>query len=328
MRSNLFVGLDTAKGLAVAWQIPFIGVHHMQAHLLTPRLVSSLNGKSKSWSELTSPKFPFMSLLISGGHTLLVNSTSLTHHHVMANTSDIAIGDALDKSARAILPDSVVRKTPGSSFGKVLEQFAFPNGPTDYTMYNPPKKRGDEIVPYESKWGWSFTMPLANSREPRFCFSGIPSAIGKIVKAREEKGEDIGDEERMGLARAVMQVSFEHLASRIVMALESLTERGRKDANTLVVSGGVASNRFLMTVLRSFLRARGYGHVKFVVPPPYLCTDNAAMIGWAGIEMFEMGWRSDLSSQAIKEWSLDPTAEDRGIMGAPGWKKDTSQIQP
>ena len=83
-----------------------------------------------------------------------------------------------------------------------------------------------------------------------------------------------------------------------------------------------------MTILRSFLDARGFGHLELVVPPPYLCTDNAAMIGWAGIEMYEMGWRSDLSCRVIKRWSLDPKAEDGGILGIPGWRKDTNQIQP
>lgn len=326
MRSNLAVGLDTAKGLAVAWQLPLVGVHHMQAHLLTPRLVSSLNGRS--WQELTTPRFPFMSLLISGGHTLLVNSTSLTQHSILADTVDMAVGDAIDKAARAILPDHVVQKSSGATFGNLMEQFAFPNGPADYAEYKPPMTRGEEIVPHGSKWGWSLSTPLANTREPRFSFSGIPSTVDRVVGERKKKGEDTCEEERVDLARAVMQVSFEHLASRIVMALEAIPERRRRDINALVVSGGVAANLFLMTVLRSFLEARGFGHIKFVFPPPHLCTDNAAMIGWAGIEMYEMGWRSDLSCRVIKRWSLDPKAEDRGIMGAPGWRKDTSQIQP
>lgn len=325
MRSNLSVGLDTAKGLAVAWQIPFVGVHHMQAHLLTPRLVSSLNGRS--WEELTMPRFPFMSLLISGGHTLLVNSTSLTDHQTMVETSDIAIGDAIDKAAREILPDSITQKSKGGTFGKLFERFAFPNGPDDYTTnYVPPKTRGDEMVPRRSVWGWSFTTPLANTRDLRFSFAGVPSTVGKIFAEKQKKGEIVSDEERMHLARAVMTVSFEHLASRIVMALESMKGKKKRDTNTLVLSGGVAANKFLKHVLRSFLDARGFGHVKFVVPPPYLCTDNAAMIGWAGLEMYEMGWRSELSSRVIKKWSLDSKAEGGGIMGPSGWKKGPVQI--
>lgn len=327
MRSNLAVGVDTAKGLSVAWQIPFVAVHHMQAHLLTPRLVSSMNGQSSSEPKPNTPRLPFASLLVSGGHTFLVNSTSLTQHRVMADTCDLALGVALDKTARTILPDDVVQKNPGSSFGTLLEQFAFPNGPADYAGYKPPKSRGEEILPYVSEWDWSISMPLANSREPRYSFTGIPSTVDRIMGGKKKRRESISDEERVHLARAAMQVCFEHLASRTTMAMVAAAERGERKTNTLVVSGGVAANRFLMTVLRSFLDARGFRNVKFDIPPPYLCTDNAAMIGWAGIEMYEAGWRSDLGCRIIRSWSLDPDAEDGGIMGADGWVKDSGQTR-
>jgi N6-L-threonylcarbamoyladenine synthase len=327
MRSNLAVGVDTAKGLSVAWQIPFVAVHHMQAHLLTPRLVSSMNGQSSSEPKPNTPRLPFASLLVSGGHTFLVNSTSLTQHRVMADTCDLALGVALDKTARTILPDDVVQKNPGSSFGTLLEQFAFPNGPADYAGYKPPKSRGEEILPYVSEWDWSISMPLANSREPRYSFTGIPSTVDRIMGEKKKRRESISDEERVHLARAAMQVCFEHLASRTTMAMVAAAERGERKTNTLVVSGGVAANRFLMTVLRSFLDARGFRNVKFDIPPPYLCTDNAAMIGWAGIEMYEAGWRSDLGCRIIRSWSLDPDAEDGGIMGADGWVKDSGQTR-
>lgn len=73
--------------------------------------------------------------------------------------------------------------------------------------------------------------------------------------------------------------------------------------------------------LRSFLDARGYGHIKLVFPPLELCTDNAAMIAWAGMEMYEAGWESELSCQSIKSWSLDPASEDGGVLGVSGWKR-------
>lgn len=323
MRANLFVGLDTAKGLAVAWQIPFVGVHHMQAHLLTPRLVSSVKGRT--WADLTIPKFPFMSLLVSGGHTLLVNSTSLTEHEVMANTADNAIGDAIDKAARLILPESVIQTEQSTAYGKILEQFAFPNGPRDYSNYSPPMSRGDELIPYQSKWGWSLTTPLANSRDMRFSFSGIGTAVERIVSEKRKAGQELCEEERVDLARATMQTSFEHLASRLVIGIQSIPRWKQRALETIVISGGVASNKFLMTVLKSFLEARGYGHLKFVSPPAYLCTDNAAMIGWAGIEMFEMGWRTELSARALKKWSLDVRDEEGGLLGPVGWSKHRAQ---
>ena len=137
MRSNLFTGLDTAKGLAVAWQKPLIGVHHMQAHALTPRLVAALQtfGTLRKKDKLpekslgrinVEPEFPFLSILASGGHTLLIHSASLTDHEIMASTSDVAIGECLDKIARIVLPAEVLQKAGNIMYGALLENFAFP----------------------------------------------------------------------------------------------------------------------------------------------------------------------------------------------------------
>jgi len=90
---------------------------------------------------------------------------------------------------------------------------------------------------------------------------------------------------------------------------------------TLVVAGGVARNGFLRHVLRSLLDARGHAAVDVVVPPAGLCTDNAAMIAWAGMEMFEAGWRTGLEVLARRKWPVDP-AQEGGILGADGWIRD------
>ncbi|GAB1215670.1 hypothetical protein ATERTT37_004862 [Aspergillus terreus] len=326
MRANLFVGLDTGKALSVAWQIPFVGVHHMQAHLLTPRLVSALSHNQDNTPTTTpspiTPEFPFLSILVSGGHSILVKSASITEHEVMASSADIAIGESLDKSAREILPDDLLANAKNTMYGKILEQFAFRNGPIDYADYQPPKKRGDEVVKRETPWGWSLTTPFANTRHLQFSFSSIASAVTKIVAQKQKAGETLSHDERVDVARESMRVCFEHLASRTVIALEALRAQPEsQEIKTLVVSGGVAANRFLMTVLRSFLDVRGFGHVDIVAPPPYLCTDNAAMIGWAGIEMFEAGWRTDLGIRALRKWSLDPQADDGGVLGPNGWQR-------
>lgn len=322
MRSNLAVGIDTAKGLAVAWQRPFIGVHHMQAHLLTPRLVSALGGNGSS----VQPEFPFLSILVSGGHSMLVHSRSLIEHEIIASTVDIAMGETLDKSAREILPESLLQDAKTTMYGKMLEKFAFPNGPADYADYRPPKNRGEEQIRRESPWGWSITTPFANTRYLQFSFSCISSTVSRIFQERAKAGrESMSNDERIALAREVMRVCFEHLASRTIIALETLKQKrlhgqsNDEEIKTLVVSGGVAANKFLMTALRSFLDVRGFEQVRIVAPPPYLCTDNAAMIGWAGIEMFEAGWSTDLNAKAVRRWTLDPQAEDGGILGIDGW---------
>ncbi|UCK59152.1 hypothetical protein AFCA_001976 [Aspergillus flavus] len=327
MRANLFVGLDTGKALSVAWQVPFMGVHHMQAHLLTPRLVSSLRQDQEtsnhtSPSPPVTPEFPFLSILVSGGHSNLVKSSTLTDHKIMASTADIAIGESLDKSAREILPSSLLQSAKNTMYGKMLEEFAFPNGSADYADYRPPMNRGEELIKRETPWGWSLTTPFANTRNLQFSFSSIASAVKRIITQKENSGQRFSHEERVDMARESMRVCFEHLASRTIIALETLRQQKPEDeVKTVVVSGGVAANRFLMTVLRSFLDVRGFGHVDIVAPPPYLCTDNAAMIGWAGLEMFEAGWRTDLSARALRKWSLDPQADDGGVLGPSGWQK-------
>jgi N6-L-threonylcarbamoyladenine synthase len=339
MRSNLSVGLDTGKALSVAWQIPMVGVHHMQAHLLTPRLVSCLdnaaaaeaenkkNGTSSdsgggSVGSAASPSFPFLSILVSGGHSILVHSKSLVNHKIMASSEDIAIGEALDKSAREIIPAELLSEATNTMYAKTLEKFVFPNGAADFADYNPPLNRGEEVanMKKQSGYGWSVTVPFANTRALQLSFSSIASMVNKIVKAR---GESLSHLERVELGRETMRVCFEHLASRTIIALEQLrlSHVGDEEVKTLVVSGGVAANRFLMAVLRSFLDVRGFGDVRIVAPPPFLCTDNAAMIGWAGIEMFEAGWETSLGVRALRKWTLDPEAEDGGVLGPGGWVK-------
>ena len=320
MRSNLSVGLDTGKALSVAWQIPMVGVHHMQAHLLTPRLVSCLENETNPDPPALEPEFPFLSILVSGGHSMLVQSSRLTDHKILATSEDIAMGEALDKSAREIVPASLLQDAKSTMYGKTLEKFVFPNGMADFANYKPPATRGDELAKHTSRWGWSVTTPFANTRMLQFSFSSISSMVGKIVN-KNSTNTQMSHDERVDLGREVMRVAFEHLASRTVIALETLRPHntGKDKIQTLVVSGGVAANQFLMKVLRSFLDVRGFEDIKIVAPPPYLCTDNAAMIGWAGIEMFEAGWRSNLSCRPLRKWSLDPQAEDGGILGPGGW---------
>ncbi|CAG7991886.1 unnamed protein product [Penicillium salamii] len=323
MRSNLSVGLETGKALSVAWQIPMVGVHHMQAHLLTPRLVSCLDNQSNPDPPAVAPELPFLSILVSGGHSILVQSTHLTEHKILAASEDIAIGEALDKSARDIIPAELLQGAKSTMYGKTLEKFVFPNGEADFADYKPPMTRGDELAKRESKWGWYVTTPFANTRALQFSFSSVSSMVGKIVTRRSAEG-GLSHDERVDLGREVMRVAFEHLASRTIIALETLRPHntGKDKIQTLVVSGGVAANRFLMKVLRSFLDVRGFGDIQIVAPPPYLCTDNAAMIGWAGIEMFEAGWKSSLACRPLRKWSLDPQADDGGILGPGGWVQE------
>ena len=323
MRANLNTGLDTAKGLAVAWQVPLLGVNHMQAHALTPRLVSSL--KVDDDSRAPEPAFPFLSLLISGGHTMLVHSRGLCDHQILAKTSDIAIGNVIDKCARDILPTSTLGTTGIVTYGRLLEDFAFPGGLEDYG-YIAPSTRGEEIKVKDTGYGWNFTPPLSQTRAGakdnlmEFSYSGIGSTVKRVMMTKPE----ISDIERRILARETMRVAFEHLASRLLIALQS---QEMKTMDTVVVSGGVASNQYLKHVLRANLDRRGFEHMRLTFPPPSLCTDNAAMIAWTGLEMWENGWRSDLEISSLREWAIDSADQDGGVLGAVGWMSMQSGLE-
>ncbi len=255
MYSSLSTGIDTAKGLAVAWSVPLVAVNHMQAHALTPRLVTALEETPNPTQQCD---FPFLSLLVSGGHTLLVHSKALIDHATLASTTDIAIGDYIDKLARCILPPALILESREIMYGRLLERYTFLYGPGDYN-YTAPAGRGEEITPKATQWGWGLTVPLAESRhgskrpggstsKMEFSFSGLGSAVRKIC---EDKGAEMEETERKDLGRHGMRVAFEHLASRVVMALTRL--KGQHVAgvdngnavNTLVVSGGVAANGYL-----------------------------------------------------------------------------------
>lgn len=256
MRSCLITGLNTGKGLAVAWQVPLVGVHHMQGHALTPRLVSAL----ASGSTPPTPRFPFLSLLVSGGHTLLLHSSALNEHSILASTTDIAIGDMLDKVARYILPDAVTE----SMYGRLLETFAFPDSAdTDYN-YTSPSTRAEDLAPRETRWGWSMPVMLAKSqsgsksRSMMYTFSGLQSVVERLCDGGR-LGEMSADE-KVELAREVMRAAFEHLASRVVLALRQ-GRAGFDAIRTLVVSGGVAANGYLrtMSVVFSFRAPSAFG---------------------------------------------------------------------
>lgn len=317
---NLSVGLSTAKGLAVAWDVPLVGVHHMQAHALTPRLARALkmamplDEGAATAGHPGGPDFPFLSLLVSGGHTQLVHSRSLTDHRIAVNSADVAVGNLLDQAARVILPPEVLDASEDVMYGRTLEAFAFPEGgtPDEYAFFQPASCRGDELRDPATGYDWMLPLPFRQTRRLAYSFTSIGTTVTKIGQAKP----DMDVEERRVLARHTMATAFRHLAGRICLALDDVP--ALREASTLVVAGGVACNRFLMHVLRSTLQAWGHGHLKLVVPPPALCTDNAAMIAWAGMEMYEAGHHTDLSVLAINKWPMDPE-QGPGIMGAPGW---------
>ena len=216
----------------------------MQGHALTPQLVSALT----SGSTLPTPSFPFLSLLVSGGHTILLHSSGLNDHSILASTVNVAIGDMLDKIARCILPDEVIASSGEIMYGQLLEKFAFPDLADTNYKYTSPSTREEDLARKQTCWGWSLPVMLAEtksgskSRSMLYSFSGLGSAVERLCDGG--RAGEMSADEKVELAREAMRVAFEHLASRVVLALRQ-GRAGFDAIRTLVVSGGVAANQYL-----------------------------------------------------------------------------------
>ncbi|MES3099974.1 tRNA (adenosine(37)-N6)-threonylcarbamoyltransferase complex transferase subunit TsaD [Sphingomonas faeni] len=277
---GVMVGLVTGKALAHAAGKPLIAVNHLEGHALSPRL---------SDPDL---EFPYLLLLVSGGHCQLLLVEGVGAYRRLATTIDDAAGEAFDKTAK-------------------LLGLGFPGGPAverAAALGNP------KAVP--------LPRPLKGSAEPHFSFAGLKSAVARVV----------GQYSPEDLAASFQAAVVDCLIDRTTKALQKLpfvssevetpiprgdfstaleANGGRDGARTrrptaLVVAGGVAANTAVRGALQTLASAHG---LRFVAPPLWLCTDNAAMIGWAGAERFAAGLTDPLDVAARPRWPLDPNAE-------------------
>jgi len=247
---GVMVALLTAKGIALSADKPLVAVNHLEGHALSPRLVDP------------DLDFPYLLLLVSGGHCQLLEVQGVGEYRRLATTIDDAAGEAFDKAAKLLgLP------YPG---GPAIEQLA--------------KQGNPAAVP--------LPRPLVGSGEPHFSFAGLKSAVQRAVAS--------GDYSPADIAASFQQAVVDCLVDRTRLALE------RTAAPALVVAGGVAANSAIRSALQHLALDAGRG---FSVPPAWLCTDNAAMIAWAGAERFELGLCDDLATPARARWPLDPDAE-------------------
>lgn len=248
---GVMVGLVTAKALAMAANKPLIAVNHLEGHALSPRLVDA---------ELD---FPYLLLLVSGGHCQLLRVNGVGDYDRLATTIDDAVGEAFDKSAKIL-------------------GLGFPGGPAVELA----ARSGDaKAVP--------LPRPLKGADEPHFSFAGLKSAVLRAQASGQYRPEDV--------AASFQQAVVECLEDRLEYSLERM-----EPTSALVVAGGVAANE----AIRAMLGRLAVRHaMRFVAPPHWLCTDNGAMIAWAGAERLAAGLTDPLDIAARPRWPLDPKAE-------------------
>jgi N6-L-threonylcarbamoyladenine synthase len=249
---GLLVGTGFAKGAAIASGVPYLAINHLEAHALTARLPGAF-----------AVGFPYLLLLVSGGHCQCVAVEGVGQYRRLGGTLDDAVGEAFDKTAKIL-------------------GLGYPGGPAL------------EGLAYEGVARFDLPRPLLRRPGCDFSFSGLKTAVAQLVA-------DYGDGALPRQVAADVAASFQAavadiFADRLDHALDAFPA-----ANAVVVAGGVAANLLLRARLTEVAQARGKA---FVAPPLRLCTDNAVMVAWAGIERLRAGFESGLDAPCKPRWPL------------------------
>jgi len=245
----LLVGAAIGRSLAWSWGVPAVGVHHMEGHLLAPML------------EKPAPRFPFVALLVSGGHSMLVQVDGIGDYRILGDTLDDAAGEAFDKTAKLLGLDY-----PG---GPVLAKLAEQGDPQRFT----------------------FPRPMTDRPGLDFSFSGLKTFA---LTTAQTQGND--EQTRADIARAFQDAVVDTMVIKCRRALQA------SGSGRLVVAGGVGANRALREGLRAMAAESG---AEVFYPRLEFCTDNGAMIAYAGACRLQAGQRQDLQVEVRPRWSLE-----------------------
>lgn len=249
----LLVGASVGRSLAYAWDVPAVAVHHMEGHLLAPML------------EDEKPEFPFLALLVSGGHTQMVRVDGIGQYEVMGESIDDAAGEAFDKTAKLLGLD-------------------YPGGPRLSKM----AQAGDSNR-------FTFPRPMTNKPGLDFSFSGLKTFAANTIAANSIEGV-VDQQTKADIARAFEDAVVDTLAIKCKRALK---ESGLK---RLVIAGGVSANTHLRAQLAHLMKSRG-GQVFY--PRLEFCADNGAMIAYAGMQRLKANQTVGLEIGATPRWPMD-----------------------
>lgn len=249
----LLVGATVARALAYAWEVPAVGVHHMEGHLLAPMLDDN------------PPCFPFVALLVSGGHTQLVRVEGVGQYTVIGESVDDAAGEAFDKTAKLLGLDY-----PG---GAALSRLAEQGAPGRFV----------------------FPRPMTDRPGLDFSFSGLKTFAANTLNAVLKTELTLSEQTKADIAYAFQDAVVDTLAIKCKRALK---ETGYK---RLVIAGGVSANKKLRESLTQMMKNLG-GEVFY--PQPQFCTDNGAMIAYAGLLRLKQGQHSGLAIDVKPRWAM------------------------
>jgi tRNA threonylcarbamoyl adenosine modification protein TsaD len=254
----LRVGAQRACQLAMEQNKPFVGIHHLEAHILMARMES----KELEW--------PFLSLLVSGGHCQLLKCEGVGIYSIIGGTLDDSLGECFDKTARLLgLP-------VGGGGGPAVEALA---------------KEGDpNAIP--------LTIPLLKRKDCDFSYAGLKTNVRRAaeklaVERGVESAVELPNQDKADIAASFQNTAIKHLEQRLERAMKMME---KDDIRTLALVGGVAANKELGGRLKALCETRGWS---LVVPPPRLCTDQGAMAAWAAIERLKLGSSDDPSNQDV-----------------------------
>ncbi len=257
---GLIVGCQFGKGMALGTGRPFLAINHLEAHALTARLPGLTE---------TGAPFPYLLMLLSGGHSQCIAVQGVGAHVRLGGTVDDAAGEAFDKVAKLL--------GLGWPGGPALERLAQGGDPAAFPLPRPMLRRA----------GCDFS------------FSGLKTAVAQIVAQSGAQG-GLTDQQRADLAASFQRAVTDVLADRAVHAMAMMRER-HPDASLLVVAGGVAANAAIRAELARTAQAHGF---QLVAPPMRLCSDNAVMVAWAGIERLRLGLIDGMETAPRPRWPL------------------------
>jgi len=250
---GLIVGMTYAKTLSYYLNKPLIEINHLEAHLLTVRITENLH-------------FPFLSLLISGGHSQIVETNDIGDHNILGTTLDDAIGEAFDK------------------VGKLLN-LDYPCGPQI------------EKLALMGKHDLCFPVPLKNTKHCNFSLSGLKTAVRNYISDLNQVTEQI----KADICYSFQISIGDMIENRLLQAFDLYSHNKVAEDCSLVASGGVASNLYIRERIIHVSKSNGF---KVFFPPKSLCTDNAVMIAWSGIEKYKRGTVSNLDVAPKSKWPL------------------------